>query len=348
MPGTRARAAAYAPLQARSLRRAVSGGLPGPALPGFLSELKLSVPWGYIAAKAWGSLQGPPVLCLHGWLDNANSFDRLIPLLPQTFYYVAMDFGGHGLSSHHHPGFPYYQQNFVMEVCRVVTDLKWKRFSLIGHSFGGIIGGIFSYTFPEMVDKLILLDSSPFLLDSQEIHNLLTYQRRRIEHVFQVEAKQHKPGKAVSPEEMLQSFLKNNPQVGEECGKLLLERGTTKVPEGLVMNRDRRLGLPENHIEFISKESLNYFCKKIQARILMVKATEGFNYYRQVQEGPVQEAQIYQSMQGILKVLKSICKERYHYVEIPGSHYVHMQEPQRVARIVGPFLENSRDIQAHL
>lgn len=50
---------------------------------GLLSELKLTVPWGHIAAKAWGSLQGPPVLCLHGWLDNANSFDRLIPLLPQ-------------------------------------------------------------------------------------------------------------------------------------------------------------------------------------------------------------------------------------------------------------------------
>lgn len=48
-----------------------------------LSELKLPVPWGHIAAKVWGSQQALPVLCLHGWLDNASSFDRLIPLLPK-------------------------------------------------------------------------------------------------------------------------------------------------------------------------------------------------------------------------------------------------------------------------
>uniref|UniRef100_A0A8C9HFB5 AB hydrolase-1 domain-containing protein n=1 Tax=Piliocolobus tephrosceles TaxID=591936 RepID=A0A8C9HFB5_9PRIM len=114
------------------------------AAPGLISELKLAVPWGHIAAKAWGSLQGPPVLCLHGWLDNANSFDRLIPLLPQDFYYVAMDFGGHGLSSHYSPGVPYYQQTFVSEIRRVVADLKWNRFSILGHSFGGIVGGMVS------------------------------------------------------------------------------------------------------------------------------------------------------------------------------------------------------------
>ncbi|KAL2775502.1 serine hydrolase-like protein 2 isoform a, partial [Daubentonia madagascariensis] len=167
-----------------------------------VSELKLAVPWGHIAAKTWGCLQGPPVLCLHGWLDNANSFDRLIPLLPQDFHYIAIDLGGHGLSSHYSPGFPYYHPNFVSDVRRVAAAMKWDRFSLIGHSFGGTVGGMFSCIFPEMVDKLILLDSLPFALDCNEIENLLTYKRRAIEHVLQVETLQ-KPPTVVSPEEML-------------------------------------------------------------------------------------------------------------------------------------------------
>ncbi|MBV98777.1 Serine hydrolase-like protein, partial [Eschrichtius robustus] len=152
-----------------------------------ISELKLAVPWGHIAAKAWGSHQSPPVLCLHGWLDNANSFDRIIPLLPKDFYYVAMDFGGHGLSSHYSPGFPYDHQNFVSEVCRVAAALKWNRFSLLGHSFGGTVGGMFSCIFPEMVDKLVLLESSPFILESNAGHfaslglSFLTCKMKRLE-----------------------------------------------------------------------------------------------------------------------------------------------------------------------
>ena len=53
------------------------------------------------------------ILCLHGWLDNAASFNRLAPLLldsstslssdeqqEQPMEILALDFPGHGLSGH--------------------------------------------------------------------------------------------------------------------------------------------------------------------------------------------------------------------------------------------------------
>ncbi|MFM8353785.1 MAG: alpha/beta fold hydrolase, partial [Gammaproteobacteria bacterium] len=47
----------------------------------------------------WGTRGGLPTLALHGWLDNANTFNRLAPLLPELDL-VALDFAGHGASDH--------------------------------------------------------------------------------------------------------------------------------------------------------------------------------------------------------------------------------------------------------
>uniref|UniRef100_A0A8C9KEZ5 Serine hydrolase like 2 n=1 Tax=Panthera tigris altaica TaxID=74533 RepID=A0A8C9KEZ5_PANTA len=238
------------------------------------------------------------------------------------FHYVAMDFGGHGLSSHYSPGLPYYQQNFVIEVQRVVA-VTW-----------GL--ALYSCTFPEMVDKLILLDRHfPLLLtEPTESENLLTYKRRMIEHTLQIEASQ-KPQRVLSPEEMLQGFLKNNSHVGEECARLLLQRGTTQVATGLVLSRDRRITLPEYSIDFISRDLLVPFIRKLQAHILVIKAMQGF--YNVRRENDADKA----ALNLVKDILKSVLKEWFQYTEVPGNHYIHMNQPQHVAGIIGSFLKSS-------
>ncbi|KAB1269686.1 Serine hydrolase-like protein [Camelus dromedarius] len=301
---------------------------------GQFSELKLAVPWGHIAAKAWGSQQGPPVLCLHGWLDNANSFDRLIPLLSKDFHYVAMDFGGHGLSSHYSPGLPYYHQNFVSEVRRVAAALKWSRFSLIGHSFGGLVGGM-------------------------EIENLLTYKRRNTEHMLQVEASK-KPSKVVSQEAMLQGwvlagtqrpsvslrFLKNNSHVGEECGALLLQRGTTQVATAVLVpcgENSMVLSLQIEHcLDFVSKELFEHYIRKLQARVLLIKATQGYHDVRRENDANT-EPMLFK-----IGMLRAVLKERFQFVEVTGNHYVHMNQPQLVASVINSFLQSKERIPAQL
>ncbi|XP_024095501.3 serine hydrolase-like protein 2 isoform X2 [Pongo abelii] len=310
------------------------------AAPGLISELKLAVPWGHIAAKAWGSLQGPPVLCLHGWLDNANSFDRLIPLLLPDFYYVAMDFGGHGLSSHYSPGVPYNLQTFVSEIRRVVAALKWNRFSILGHSFGGIVGATFSCTFPEMVDKLTLLDTLLFPLESNEMENLLTYKRRAIEHMLQIEASQE-PSHVFSLKQLLQRLLKSNSHLSEECGELLLQRGTKKVATGLVLNRDQRLSWPENSADYVSRELCAHSIRKLQAHVLFIKAVHG---YFESRDNYSEE----ESVSFMIDMMKSTLKERFQFVEVPGNHCVHMCEPQHVASIISSFLQRAHTLPAQL
>ncbi|NXW82527.1 SEHL2 protein, partial [Alopecoenas beccarii] len=227
---------------------------------GMFSELKFPVPWGHVAAKAWGPSEGHPVLCLHGWLDNANTFDKLIPLLPRgrsglsgwflccrgctsdtlslsDCYYVAMDFSGHGWSSHRPAGSPYHFLDYVSDVRRVVAALQWRRFTLMGHSMVFFflsccfISPQFCFLYPEMVDKLILLENLGFLLASEDTEAWLKSKRIVIDRLLSLEAKQQTP-KARSPEAALQRLLEANRHLTAEGGAILLQRGATETPAG--------------------------------------------------------------------------------------------------------------------
>ncbi|NWV44138.1 SEHL2 protein, partial [Grantiella picta] len=201
---------------------------------GMFSELKFPVPWGHVAAKAWGPSGGHPVLCLHGWLDNANTFDKLIPLLPRGYYYVAMDFSGHGLSSHRPAGCAYHFLDYVTDVRRVAAALQWRRFTVIGHSMAFhslFISPQFCFLYPEMVDKLILLESLGFLLAPEDTEAWLKSKRRVIDRLLSLEAQQQPP-KARSPEAALQRLLEANSHLTAEGGAILLQRGATETPLG--------------------------------------------------------------------------------------------------------------------
>ena len=47
-----------------------------------------------------GPRDAPPVLLVHGWLDNCYSFVPLLTQLPLDKRYIAIDLPGHGHSSH--------------------------------------------------------------------------------------------------------------------------------------------------------------------------------------------------------------------------------------------------------
>ena len=60
-------------------------------------ERELTIRGQRLSFKEWGSPDQPTVLALHGWLDNANSFDALASQLPGV-HLIAVDLPGHGLS----------------------------------------------------------------------------------------------------------------------------------------------------------------------------------------------------------------------------------------------------------
>ncbi len=68
-----------------------------------VQEVRLSLGHIELAAHLFGPEDGLPVIALHGWLDNANSFARLAPQL-KGLRIVAQDLAGHGSAEHRPPG----------------------------------------------------------------------------------------------------------------------------------------------------------------------------------------------------------------------------------------------------
>ena len=120
-------------------------------------DIRLEIFGRTIAAKRWGNSAGPKFMGLHGWLDNANTFDRLAPLLPELNL-VALDFAGHGYSDHRAPGAHYHQIDDVQDVVAAAQVLGWDRFGLIGHSMGAQISAEVSCLFPARIEHCVLID----------------------------------------------------------------------------------------------------------------------------------------------------------------------------------------------
>ncbi|KAK7929992.1 hypothetical protein WMY93_006387 [Mugilogobius chulae] len=235
-----------------------------------VSELFVPVPWGEIRGRVWGPKHGYPVLCLHGWADNCGSFDTLIPLLPKDYRYVALDLAGHGLSSHHPPGVFYSLLSYVADVRRVISSLRMTKLSIIGHSMGGHIAGLFSAIFPEMVDALVLLDAKQFVVT--EMNEIASKMRQAMDENIQFE-KQSKKRKVYTYEKALERLLAAIP-ITKQSAQILLERGLTSVEGGFSFSRDLRVNFKIVHR--LSLEQSLELHSKTKASVLVILAEQGF------------------------------------------------------------------------
>jgi len=109
--------------------------------------------------------EGSPVLLMiHGWAGSAADWERLLPVLPPNLHAIAVDLPGCGLSEK--PDAAYDMPCFTDALRSFCEALGISRMILAGHSMGGQIAVHFTTRFPDMVEKLILID--PYGLKGEE------------------------------------------------------------------------------------------------------------------------------------------------------------------------------------
>ncbi len=114
--------------------------------------------WSDTSRPVLGDPGQRPLLALHGWLDNSESFAVLAPLL-NDYYVVAPDLCGHGRSEHRSADGGYQIWDDLPDLHELLLQLGWERFSLMGHSRGAIIAVLLASTLATAVEQLVLLDA---------------------------------------------------------------------------------------------------------------------------------------------------------------------------------------------
>ncbi len=101
---------------------------------------------------------GPVLIMLHGLTANAHAFDALIPGLAPHYRVICPDLRGNGLSDI--PAFCYTIDEHAQDIVKLIGHLGHKKVHLAGHSFGGYLAFYIAANYPEVVDKLVILDAA--------------------------------------------------------------------------------------------------------------------------------------------------------------------------------------------
>ncbi|MFL5873944.1 MAG: alpha/beta fold hydrolase [Solirubrobacterales bacterium] len=100
---------------------------------------------------------GPVLMLIHGMAGTCANWEAVIEPLAINHTVIAPDFPGHGASA---PGGGDYSLGSLASGLRdLMLALGHERATLVGHSLGGGVALQFTYQFPEMVERLVLVSS---------------------------------------------------------------------------------------------------------------------------------------------------------------------------------------------
>ncbi len=190
-----------------------------------------------LAAQRWHR-GGVPVIALHGWLDNSESFSLLAPHLPNVDL-VALDMAGHGMSSHRAAHASYLIWDDFREILAVADQLGWQRFGLLGHSRGAIIAALLAAAMPERITALGLIDG--LWAQTTEV----TQTPVQIANALRAENASKPARYYASLDDMTQQRQRHGFSISAEAAQLLTQRNAVQGDDGQWRWRtDARLRIP--------------------------------------------------------------------------------------------------------
>jgi pimeloyl-ACP methyl ester carboxylesterase len=212
----------------------------------------------------------PPILMLHGWLDNSLTFFRLAPGLQSLADVWALDHAGHGCSGHRPPGQSYLLADYVADLAELIEShfADHEQVDLVGHSLGGIVSMLYAAAFPEKVRKLVMIDSLGPLSKAPEeaVGQLRRGIRKRLTG---------SGASAVYPalEEAARLRTGGRNPLSADVAQMLLSRNMEQSADGWHWRTDSRLRHPSTMM--FTEDQVMAFVRSVTAPTLLIRAEHG-------------------------------------------------------------------------
>jgi pimeloyl-ACP methyl ester carboxylesterase len=102
--------------------------------------------------------EGKPLLILHGYFGMSDNWKSLGTKFAEAYQVHLIDQRNHGRSFH---ADTFNYEVLVEDLYHYIQYHSLEKCYLIGHSMGGKTAMLFAVTYPELIDKLIIVDISP-------------------------------------------------------------------------------------------------------------------------------------------------------------------------------------------
>ncbi len=287
-------------------------------------EIKIEVEGQTFAAKVWGDEKGLPVLAMHGWLDNANTFNRLVPFL-EGLHLVCLDMAGHGYSDHRPPRMHYLMIDYAMDAFDLVDALGWDRFALLGHSLGGVISMLMAACMPKRITHMASIESlGPISSSAKQFPEQLA---KSIQSMQKIKTKRKNIFKTI--DDAVKARMAGIWPLSEGAARILVERGLKRIEEGYVWNTDQRLLVDSPYR--LTEDQIQSAIKNISSPACVILGENGL----------WKESSLMQERMSLMPHLQ--------LHRLPGHHHLHLEEQaEEIAVILNQFYAQPVQVQTEI
>jgi pimeloyl-ACP methyl ester carboxylesterase len=273
------------------------------------------------------NLGAPPMVLLHGMRDHALAMER-IALDFDEHRVIAMDLRGHGASEH---ASAYTLLQLIADLRALLNHFDLERPVLVGHSLGGQVSWVFSAIYPELVEKLVLIDGlGPPPLSESRTAPLQDRWRQQIDGLLDPGAGRRPLANHAEAQERL---LRNNPKLDRTWAQRLVQQGTEPHPDGGLRWRwDPRAGMV--FTTFMGQDS-EHFYPLIECPVLIVTGDAALDYWAQSRpELAGKQAEYHAASEHRRRLFRNAQQ-----VVIPGAgHMINYDQPDRLNGAIRRFI----------